>query len=144
MDGNQTPTIDTGARTTDSSKAEGRLMVMKKLVRKYKKKDGSGGPGLVTNPLDASTLSHLASLSGRVNAKSIGGLPIATKQSTAASTKAAKKAQTTIKSAGSKLKSILKSSIHKFKAAKAPKVSKAAKAKLPKAAKSFKTISKFK
>ena len=58
------PTHDNTARSTETSKAEGRLVIMKRAVNKYKKNgrfanDGKGGPGVISNPLGFSAMGRL-------------------------------------------------------------------------------------
>ena len=64
---NTEPVHDNTARSTATSKAEGRLMVMKRAVHKYKKNgkfagDGKGGPGIISNPLGSPTMATLSSI----------------------------------------------------------------------------------
>lgn len=77
------PTVDTTARTTQTSGQEGRLIVsvsgraakkskLKSMLKK--KKDGAGGPGVIPNPLTAQQQSQL-SMRGTKLGSTPGALP---------------------------------------------------------------------
>ena len=137
------PIHDNSARSTETSKAEGRLMVMKKAVHKYKKTgkfaaDGKGGPGIIANPLGFSAMSRLekigvkpaAGASASDSPASSGGvLPGGVAPAYSKKTKSVKSsfsdANSTIKALKLKIvKNAIKgaSKLPKMKAMKAPKI----------------------